>query len=104
MGIDLDNCLCNDKQPALICFSCWRKGVRPGDRLGESTGPTVAPVPAVVEVKAIDEKLLRYKASGILSCTCRQNKQDCPTHGEFYGSKGRRDSDQLGEAGDRTED
>src|ERR1700677_4458156 len=109
MGINLDNCLCNDKQPALICFSCWRKGVRPGDRLGESTGPTVVPVPAVVEVKAIDEKLLRYKAAGVLDCTCDKRscpdgRLKCPRHGEFYGSKGRRDADQLGEAGNRTED
>lgn len=85
--IDLDTCKCKDKQPALICFFCWSKGVRPADRLGEPTGPTVCPVPEVVPVVAIDEKLLRYKAAGVLDCTCRTDKFRCPTHGEFYGTK-----------------
>jgi len=91
MSIDFEKCLCSEeKSPAFVCFSCWRKGVRFKDRLGEPTGETVCPVPPVVEVKAIDAKLLRYKAAGILDCTCVQdkaNKHKCPTHGEFYGSR-----------------
>jgi len=90
--IDLDTCKCNDKQPGLICFACWWRGVRPADRLGEPTGPAICPVPEVVPVVAIDEKLLRYKAAGILDCTCDQRRdgkngrKDCPRHKEFYGT------------------
>lgn len=87
MPIDLDNCQCNDEQPALVCFSCWRKGVRHKDRLGKPDGTLVTPVPPIVEVPAIEDRLLRYKAAGILDCTCPKLKSGCPTHGEFYGSK-----------------
>lgn len=92
MTIDFDKCACNDKQPALICFACWKRGVRPENRLEKYTEPMVFSVPPVVEVTPIDAKLLRYKAAGILDCTCGRllttdGKSKCPTHGEFYGTK-----------------
>jgi hypothetical protein len=91
--INTTECRCNAKQPLLICFYCWWKGVRPADRLAapDPSRPTVMPVPEALNIIPIDEKILRYKAAGILDCTCDErpspaDKLNCPRHKEFYGN------------------
>lgn len=83
--INLETCTCNKKQPLLICFYCWGKGVRFEDR--EKAPKISVPVVPGVEVLPLDESVLRLKITGALPCTCPKDKTNCPTHKEFYGTK-----------------